>query len=267
MERSRLPLSQMTVLVTRSAGQSSQFSELLTAVGANVLEMPALEIRAPSSWQPLDIAVSQLKDYDWLILTSANAVTYFLERLAKVGNLNELKAVKLAVVGKKTAKVLTQYGYQPNFVPPDFVADSLVANFPGQVEGLKLLFPRVESGGREVLVKEMTVAGAKVTEVPAYESGCPTEPDAEAIAALRAQRVDVMTFASSKTVRHACQLLKQGLGDGWRKYLESVAIASIGPKTSETCQTLLGRVDIEATEYTLDGLTQEITKWASALSD
>jgi uroporphyrinogen III methyltransferase/synthase len=38
-------------------------------------------------------------------------------------------------------------------------------------------------------------------------------------------------------------------------------LASIGPQTSATCQKLFGRVDIEAEDYTLDGLTQAIVKW------
>ena len=168
------------------------------------------------------------------------------------------------MVGKKTAKVLQQRGLNPDFIPPNFVADALVADFPGSVAGLKLLFPRVERGGREVLVKEMTAAGATVTEVAAYESGCPAAPDPRAIAALKAGAVQVITFASSKTVRHCCQLFHQGLGTDWSRLLDSVMIASIGPKTSETCRELFGRVDIEAQEYTLEGLTQAITQWASA---
>ncbi|MGD1909097.1 MAG: uroporphyrinogen-III synthase [Leptolyngbyaceae cyanobacterium] len=257
-------LATQTILVTRSLGQSSQFTDLLQAEGATVIEMPALEIRPPSSWEPLDQAISHLPSYDWLILTSANAVTYCLNRIDQVGNPADLKTVKLAVVGKKTAKVLQQRGLNPDFIPPNFVADALVADFPGSVAGLKLLFPRVERGGREVLVKEMPAAGATVTEVAASESGCPAAPDPRAIAALKAGAVQVITFASSKTVRHCCQLFHQGLGTDWSRLLDSVMIASIGPKTSETCRELFGRVDIEAQEYTLEGLTQAITQWASA---
>ncbi|MGF1521475.1 MAG: uroporphyrinogen-III synthase [Leptolyngbyaceae cyanobacterium] len=253
-----------TVLVTRSAGQSSLFTDLLLDEGFLVLEMPALEIRPPSSWEALDAAIAHLSDYDWLILTSANAVTYFMDRLEEVGNPDDLRTVKLAVVGKKTAHVLKQRGLTSDFVPPNFVADSLVTAFPEAVEGIKLLFPRVESGGRDVLVRDMTASGATVTEVPAYESGRPLQPDKFAIAALRERSVDVVTFASSKTVRHFCQLVKQGLGEGWPTYLQGVLIASIGPKTSATCHELLQRVDIEAEEYTLDGLTQAIAQWASA---
>ena len=67
---------------------------------------------------------------------------------------------------------------------------------------------------------------------------------------------------AQKTVGHTCQLLERALGSEWSQLLEGVAIASIGPKTSETCRTRLGRVDIEPAEYTLDGLTQAIVDWA-----
>ncbi|MGF1518769.1 MAG: uroporphyrinogen-III C-methyltransferase [Nodosilinea sp.] len=259
------PLSSKTILITRATEQSSAFADLLTAQGATVVDLPALEMRSPSSWAGLDGAIAVLPTFSWLLLTSANAVNFFVDRLLAQGkDLRALGGLKIAVVGRKTAAVLTRRGLVPDFVPPDYVADSMVKNFPENVAGQRLLFPRVESGGREVLVQEFTAAGAEVVEVAAYESGCPEFPHPQAIEALRAGRVDVITFASSKTVAHTAQLLEQGLGSQWRSRLDSVAIASIGPKTSDTCQKLLGRVDIEPAEYTLDGLTEAIATWASA---
>ncbi len=257
------PLTGKTILITRAAGQSSPFADLLTGQGAKVIEMPALEIRPPSTWEPLDEAIAVLSTYHWVLLTSANAVNYFLERLLHQGkDSRALAQSKIAVVGKKTASELKHWGLRPDFIPPDFVADAMVSHFPAPVTGKRLLFPRVESGGRDVLVKELSAAGAEVMAVPAYESGCPLEPDPAAIAALQAHRVDVITFASSKTVEHTCQLLAQGLGKDWLQVLEGVAVASIGPKTSETCRKRLQRVDIEPEEYTLDGLTQAVLTWA-----
>jgi uroporphyrinogen III methyltransferase/synthase len=263
-----LPLSQKTILITRAAEQSSAFADLLIAQGATVVDLPALEMRPPSSWAGVDGAIAVLPSFHWLILTSANAVTFFLDRLLEQGkDLRALSTLKLAVVGRKTAAVLRQRGLLPDFMPPDFVADALVDHFPASVAGQRLLFPRVESGGREVLVQEFTAAGAEVVEVAAYESGCPGAPDPDALTALKTGRVDVITFASSKTVVHTAQLLEQGLGESWRAVLEGVAIASIGPKTSDTCRQVLGRVDIEPAEYTLDALTEAIAAWASGLSD
>lgn len=256
------PLAGKTILVTRSAGQSSEFTDLLGQQGATVVEMPALEIREPSSWAALDGAIAALPTFDWLILTSANGVTYFLQRLQALGcDRQALAGVKIAVVGKKTARLLEQAGVVPDFIPPDFVADALVEHFPEPVAGLNILFPRVESGGREILVKALGDAGATVQEVPAYESGCPRVPDPQALAALQSRAVQMVTFASSKTVHHFCDLLHQGLGPDWATYLTDVGIASIGPQTSETCWERLGRVDIEAKEYTLEGLTQAIVTW------
>ncbi|MBW4460636.1 MAG: uroporphyrinogen-III C-methyltransferase [Nodosilinea sp. WJT8-NPBG4] len=259
------PLSSKTILITRAAEQSSAFADLLTDQGATVVDLPALEMRPPSSWAELDGAIAALPTFTWLILSSANAVNFFVDRLLEQGkDLRALSSLKIAVVGRKTAAVLRRRGLVPDFIPPDFVADSLVDHFPEAVAGQRLLFPRVESGGREVLVQEFTVAGAEVVEVAAYESGCPEAADPNALAALKNSKVDVITFASSKTVVHTAQLLEQGLGAGWREVLKGVAIASIGPKTSDSCHEILGRVDIEPAEYTLDGLTEAIVTWASA---
>jgi len=262
-----LPLQDKTILVTRSVGQSGQFRDRLLELGATVIEMPALEIGPPSSWADLDAAIAQLAEYDWLILTSANAVEYFLERLLHQGkDLRALAPVKIAVVGEKTAQTLKQRGLQPDFIPPEFVADALAAHFPGDLAASRILFPRVESGGRDALVKDLTSRGASITEVAAYESGCPATIDPIALEALRNHQVDVVTFASSKTVKHFCQLLQQAqTEEEWQSWLTGVLLASIGPQTSKTCLEQLGRVDMEATEYTLDGLAQAIAHYFAEL--
>lgn len=105
------PLAEKTVLVTRSAGQSSQFSDLLQQAGANVIEMPALVIGPPSHWQALDQAIANISNFDWLILTSTNGIDSWFERLLNQGkDTRDLAHLKIAVVGKKTAKVLQQRG-------------------------------------------------------------------------------------------------------------------------------------------------------------
>jgi uroporphyrinogen III methyltransferase/synthase len=261
-----LPLAGKTVLVTRSASQSGQFTARLQRDGATVIEMPALEIVPPSSWEALDHALAQLSDFDWLLLTSANSVDYFFERLAtQIRDIRALAGLKIAVIGDKTAHKLEQRGLQPDFVPPEFVADSLASHFPGSLRGARVLFPRVESGGRDVLVKDFIDRGAAVTEVAAYQSRCPEAIAPEALTALQTRTVDVITFASAKTVKHFCQLLEQSQVDNsWQSWLDGVCIASIGPQTTKACTSLLGRVDAEAQAYTLDGLAQAIAQWVAA---
>jgi uroporphyrinogen III methyltransferase / synthase len=245
-------LAGKTILVTRAAGQAGEFSQMLRSRGARVIEMPTLEIVPPSSWQELDREIDRLGDFNWLMLTSTNAVEYFFARLHHAGkDSRALAGVKIAVVGQKTAKSLQQFGIVADFIPPDFVADALVANFPASPAGQRILFPRVETGGREILVRELTALGATVIEVAAYQSQCPIEIDPIALLALQQQQIDIITFASSKTVKNFCQLIGTSLPSGWQADL---TIASIGPQTSEACRSLFGKVDIEATEYTLPGL-------------
>jgi uroporphyrinogen III methyltransferase / synthase len=278
------PLRGQTILITRAATQASEFAHLLQAQGARVLEMPTLEIVPPSSWQELDRSIDQLDSFQWLILTSANAVEYFIQRLLVSGkDLRSLAHLKIAVVGSKTAHSLQTMGINADFVPPEFVADSLVANFPETLMGLRILFPRVETGGREILVQEMTTAGAAIVEVAAYQSCCPKEIAPPILMALQQEQVDIITFTSSKGVQHFWQMLQRygvmsNIDSGDEEHLlkelnpvfriklsrdkimNRVLIAAIGPQTAKSCQATLGRVDIEAEEYTLEGLAQSIVQ-------
>ena len=255
------PLLHQIILVTRAAGQSSQFTQLLQQAGAIALELPAIQILPPASWDALDQTIAQIDQYDWLVLTSTNGVDAFFARLAAQGReITALAALKIAVVGQKTAASLQTQGRAPDFIPPNFVADSLVEHFPVTVAGLKLLFPRVETGGRELLMKELSAQGAIITEVPAYQSGCATTMPPEIVIALQQNKIDIITFASSKTVACFHKLLQAydlALSD-------RLCLASIGPQTSITCQDCFGRVDLEATTYTLEGLTQAIIDWVMA---
>jgi uroporphyrinogen III methyltransferase/synthase len=254
-----LPLAGKTILVTRAESQASSLTDLLRAAGARVLEMPTLEIVPPSSWQPLDQAIAQLDQFRWLILTSANAVTAFFQRLAlQQRDSRALQGMQVAVVGAKTAQTLQQYGIRPDLMPEEFVADALLESFPDpdSLRGAGVLFPRVESGGREILVKGLRDLGAEVAEVAAYQSACPTQMDAAVLQALTLGQVDVLTFASSKTVQHFCQLCRQAHFDLGK--LQSTCLAAIGPKTAETCRREFGRVDVIPESYTLADLVQAL---------
>lgn len=270
-----LPLSGKTILITRAAGQSSQFKFLLEQQGALVLEMPAIEITPPSCWDALDEAIEKIQEFNWLILTSTNGVDYFFDRFAMSGkSVGALAGIKIAVVGQKTAALLQKRGIQPDFIPPNFVADSLIEHFPDRerLANLKILFPRVETGGRDVLVSHLKNLGGQIVEVPAYESACVQSIEPEVASALLENKIDVITFASSKTVRCFHQLV-QGLkgADTERLSLSPASqppipdshtcLASIGPQTTIACQKFFGRVDIEAAEYTFEGLTQAIVHW------
>ena len=98
----------------------------------------------------------------------------------------------------------------------------------------------------------------EVQAVPTYQSNCTTEIPALIASAFREGKIDVVTFASPKTVGCFYQLIKSVNAES---ALENVCIASIGPATSNACRNILKRVDIEANPYTLEGLTAAIVNW------
>jgi uroporphyrinogen-III synthase len=251
-----LPLQGRTIAVTRAEQQLGEARRLFEQAGAAVLDLPALVIGPPDEWGPLDDALAELEEFHWLVVSSSNGVDAVEERLQRQGRCLARRpaSLKIAAVGRKTANRLEALGAPADFVPPDFVADSLIEHFPVSGWGLRLLLPRVQSGGRTLLAEAFGEAGARVVEVAAYESRCPAALPEAAAAALAAGGVDAITFSSGKTARHTALLLEQQFGSQWRERLRGVAVVSIGPQTSQACREVLGRLDAEANPYDLDGL-------------
>jgi uroporphyrinogen-III synthase len=250
------PLSGHTIAVTRAEGQLGATRHLFEQAGAAVLDLPALVLGPPDDWGPLDDALADLEHFHWLVFSSANGVEAVQQRLGRLGSsLGRRPAgVRIAAVGRKTAAVLADLGAPADFVPPEFVAESLIEHFPVSGWGLRLLLPRVQSGGRTMLAEAFGEAGGRVVEAAAYETRCPEALPAGTQLALEQGRVDAITFSSGKTVSHTCRLLEGAFGAGWPDRLERLKVVSIGPQTSHRCRELLGRVDEEADPHDLDGL-------------
>ena len=250
------PLAGCTIAVTRAEQQLGEARRLFARAGAQVLDLPALVIGPPDSWGPLDDALLELEDFHWLVVSSSNGVEAVEERLQRLGGCLARRpaGLKIAAVGRKTAARLEELGAPADFVPPAYVADSLIEHFPVSAWGLRLLLPRVQSGGRTVLAEAFGEAGGRVVEVAAYESRCPATLPSATAAALSEHAVHAITFSSGKTVQHTAQLLEQAFGATWPERLQGVALVSIGPQTSRTCQAVFGRVDAEADPHDLDGL-------------
>ena len=249
-------LSGHTIAVSRAEQQLGEARRLFERAGAQVLDLPALVIGPPDTWGPLDDALAELEDFHWLVVSSSNGVEAVEQRLRRQGGslARRPAGLKIAAVGRKTAARLEELGATADFVPPAFVADSLIEHFPVSGWGLRLLLPRVQSGGRTVLAEAFGEAGARVVEVAAYESRCPESLPPSTAEALATGQVSAITFSSGKTVQHTAQLLEAGLGESWREQLDRVALVSIGPQTSRSCREVLGRVDAEAEPHDLDGL-------------
>jgi uroporphyrinogen III methyltransferase / synthase len=105
-----------------------------------------------------------------------------------------------------------------------------------------------------VLPEGLRALGAAVDVVPAYRTEVDDAPAAAVLAAIRAGRIDAMTFTSSSTVRAFLQLA----GPDVRRALDRVLLACIGPVTAETARASGLRVGAVATTYTLAGLVDAL---------
>ncbi|PZM85982.1 MAG: hypothetical protein DKT66_00840 [Candidatus Melainabacteria bacterium] len=274
-----LPLKGMRIVVTRSKKQAAGLSLKFKDLGAEVYEFPVISITPPDSWAPLDEAIEKIKRYDWVLFASANAVDAFVARTAQVGiGKEELDFTKFAVIGPGTASSLEEHGIKASFCPSTFIAETLVAEFPEypNLQGKRILWPRTNVG-RPYVLDRMTEAGAKVDVVEAYHTSLPPNEQeiAERLTTLLWKNVvDVITLASAQSARNLKTILTTGINkklgdknlevpigmDSITYALEGVVIATIGPETSAAARKHLGRVDIEAKVFTIDGLVDAVVK-------
>jgi uroporphyrinogen III methyltransferase/synthase len=249
----RLPLFGKRILITRPKGQSAELAEKLRRLGADPVELPAIEIRPPAGLQPLDDAIAQLETYDWLIFTSRNGVERFVERLdASPQDWRALRA-KVCAIGPATASALSDLHLKVDIVPEEYVAEGLLAALePHGLDGKRILIPRALVA-RDLLPDTLRVRGAHVEVVAAYETVAP-EGAAERARALfsgQAPPPDWVTFTSSSTASNLAKMV------GVEPLRRSRA-ASIGPVTSATLRKLGLEPAAEASEYTVDGLIAAI---------
>jgi uroporphyrinogen-III synthase len=252
-------LTGIRVLVGRARHQAGSLSAELRQQGAEVLEIPFIEIRKLRSFKPLDSALRNLDSYDWLILTSANGVEALWDRLAKLRATTPSAAgsgLRVAAIGPATKKAIEQRGLHVDIVPKQYVAESVVRSLKAKVTDKRVLLVRAKVA-RDVIPRELRKAGAHVDVIEAYETIVPQSSRKRLQAALKnpKKRPQVVTFTSSSTVKNFVELL------GARKAkLDGVLMSSIGPVTSATLRQHGLKVDIAAKEFTIPGLVAAIVR-------
>lgn len=294
---SHRPLTGIRVLVGRARHQAGALSAELRKLGADVIEIPFIEIRKPRSFHPLDSALKNLGGYDWLILTSVNGVEAMWDRMTKLspqktlqtrtlpwrtlpgksgpsGSYRDAKKyaasaaegrIRIAAIGPATKKAIEKRGLRVDVVPKEYVAESVVRSLRRKVIGKRVLLVRAKVA-RDVIPRELRKAGARVDVVEAYETVVPESSRRRLQAALKnlKRRPQVVTFTSSSTVRNFVELTgSAGLrGQECPRHmdLDGIQMASIGPVTSATLREFGLPVDIKAKEFTIPGLVAAIAR-------
>lgn len=254
----KLPLFGKRVLVTRPRQQAGDLAERLVQLGAVPYVLPAVEIRPPADWHPVDHALQRLQDYQWLVFTSANGVTALLERLlARGGDLRRLGGVKLAAIGPKTAETLSRYHLKADLVPAKFQSEDLAARLLEQIRpGERVLLARADRG-RELLREELS-RHCRVEQVAVYSQVDAIRADDPVLDHVRRGEIDFITLTSSNIAR----ALIAGLDATSRGRLEAgeTRLVTISPVTSAEVRALGLQVAAEATVATTEGMIDALIR-------
>ena len=237
----RRPLFARRVVVTRSPGQAGELAARLRVHGAEVVEVPTIDIADPADGGvALRSAMAAPGGYDWLVVTSPNGAR---RALAELHDARDLAGVRLAAVGPGTAAVLAEHHLRVDLVPERFVAEGLLEAFPDPpADGGRVLLARAEAA-REVLPDGLRARGWQVDVVDAYRTVAAELGDGDRAVARGA---DAITFTSASSVRNF--VAAAGLGS------VPPVVAVIGPVTAAAAQELGVQVTVEADRHTLDGL-------------
>jgi len=242
------PLFGVTVLITRPRHQAGELRELLAEGGAAVVSMPAIQIQGLPDYSELDKAIAELESYDYLVFTSVNGVSAFMERLFERGkDARALAGLTTVCIGPRTAAELRSHHVNSDLLPARFVAESLLETFPKDLAGKRILIPRALEA-REILPEGLCGRGAEVKVAPAYQTVA-----AEDVADVP-EEVDIAVFTSSSTVDHFMKRARLPQG---------CKTACIGPVTAATLRGHGLAVDIEAEEHTIPGLVKAIEDYVA----
>lgn len=217
-----LPLFGCRVVLTRPKERISSLSSRLREKGAEVMELPAIRLKAETDFSALKEALDSILNYQWLVFTSAMGVNVFFDWLREEGkDIRILAGLKLAAVGPGTKNALLEKGLLPDFVPSTYDGVSLGRELAKRCEGkANILLPRAALGGKE-LVEELCSAGNFVNDIPIYN----TELLKQRIQGLNPDGL-LAVFTSASTVRGFMEATAFSESD-----CKKIVAACIGPQT------------------------------------
>ena len=248
------PLFNKKIVITRAQAQAGKLAQKLRLLGADVLEFPLIKISPPTTLEPLEKAIKTCETYHWLVFTSLNGITIFFEKFQNLGlDIRQLASVKIAVVGKESAKFLTQnYHINADLIAPQSTAESLSQEFTSlslQNQNILLIQGNLASPN---LRQSLIQLGAHVNAIEAYR----TEKQAcdlfRTRSRLETESVDWIIFTSASAVENWHQL-HLTLPPTWRAL-------SMGPVTTEKLEHLGYTSIVQSIEPSLNGIISTLLK-------
>jgi uroporphyrinogen III methyltransferase/synthase len=254
------PLFGRRIVVTRAREQAGKLKGMLEKAGAEVLELPLIEVKPACNKEVVAEVLTCITSYEWVLFTSANGVREFFNLFFRAfPDIRSFGPMRIACVGAATAKEVEKFNLEVELVPEDSTAEHL-AKALVDTDSLDSANVLVVTGNRnrEVLVKLLEEIGRAIVDVmPLYETDY---ADAEKLPTLdyyRTHGADAIVFTSSSTVdSFAEQEDVLTLREGARKPIH----CSIGPITSESLKDNGLSVDLESPKSSLESVVETLVE-------
>jgi uroporphyrinogen-III synthase len=254
-----LTLSGRRIAVTRAREQSPELTAKLTALGAEVIELPLISVSKEIDKHTLHDVLTELGTYDWIVFTSANGVRFFFDEFYRIyDDVRALGLLRFAAIGDTTSRAIKDHHIkvecQPRIATATALADALIDT--GSLDSAKVL---VITGNlnRDELVTKLEAERAIVDQLQVYKTEKTNLSAEPAAADFRARGADAILFASSSAVQSFVdQASALTLGPNAQRPIAG----SIGPQTTETMKKVGMPVDFEAKTPSLDALVDALVK-------
>jgi len=224
------PLFGKRVVITRAPRQSVELFEKLTALGAVPESLPLVAFSAPEDYRPLDAALEQLENFDWIIFTSENAVRAVVKRASLRGYLQNVagRRSRAAAVGPTTAAAAERAGFFVHYQAQTHSGAALAHELGERLRGQTVFLPRSDRANPDLptLLKEY---GAEVTEAVAYCTVVPVNLDQEKVVRICAGESDAILFFSPTAVEHLVSVVGR---PELEKLQHQSALIAVGPITA-----------------------------------
>lgn len=224
-------LSGRSIVITRPRRQNAALRRSLEDRGANVVEMPLIEIVEPDDQgHGRDVMLERLGDFDWVVVTSPNGAERVAPFLVTGGD------VRVAVVGPATQEAL---GRVADLVSTRAIAISLIEDFP--VGDGSVLVVQGDLAD-DTIATGIAAKGWVVSHVVAYRTIAVSPPIESRDRALEA---DALLLASGS----AAMAWHDLIGDR-----TPGVVVAIGPSTARVARELGLPVTVVADSHSLEGM-------------
>lgn len=214
-------------------------------------EVPLTRIE-PLPGDALSAALREIRRYDWVLLTSVNAVEHLAKALRGSVGVDAVRNKKLAVVGAATASAAATHGWTPAIVPEQYNAEAMLDAMAARtdIDGALALYPCAE-GARDALADGLRALGATVDAIPVYRSAPDPDGGREMRALALAGALDLVTVAAPSAVDALLDAVPP-------EHARRLPVACIGPVTARAARVAGFPVRVESGAATIEGLVRSI---------